>query len=195
MPKKPERKRLLTPVFRVSFPDLFTPVAFSEGQPKKYSVTAIIPKKLSGPEAQLLKAMRSAAENACIEKFGEDEYKRLRKHNKLKWPIHDGEEQDLDGYGPDVIYIRLSSQMAPGVIGRRKEALKEDDVYAGCYARARVTVYAYDNISKGVAFGLGNLQKVGEGEAFGSGVAAEDEFDEVDDEIWEDSADVDDIYT
>jgi hypothetical protein len=37
-----------------------------------------------------------------------------------------------------------------------------------------------------VALGLNNLQKVGEGEAFSQRIAAEEDFDEVDDSVWVD---------
>jgi hypothetical protein len=182
---KAKRVRLQTPVFRVSFPNLFTPRTYGDNEPK-YSVSAIVDKKLTGRDRELMVALKKAVEKCAIDKFGEAAFQKMRKLGQFKWPFRDGEEKDLDGYGPGKIFFTLSSKMAPGVIGRNKEPLKEEDVYAGCYARATVSPYEFDNKSKGVALGLNNLQKVGEGEAFSQRIAAEEDFDEVDDSVWVD---------
>ena len=48
------------------------------------------------------------------------------------------------------------------------------------------TAYGYDKAgNKGVAFGLQNLQKLGDGERFSGRTAAEDDFDSVDDFVGE----------
>lgn len=185
MADKNERIRLMTPVFRVSFPQLFEAKAYGDGE-AKFSLSAIVRKDVSGKDKQLLAAMYKAAEKVAIDKFGEAAFRKMRKLNQFKWPIRDGEEKDLDGYGPDVVFFTLSTKMAPGVIGRNKEPLQEKDLYAGCYARATVSPYAFDNKSKGVAFGLNNVQKVGEGEAFTQRTTADEDFEEADDTVWED---------
>lgn len=185
MADKTERIRLMTPVFRVSFPQLFEAKAYGDGDPK-YSLSAIVQKNATGKDKQLMQAMYKAAETIAIAKFGEAAFRKMRKLNQFKWPIRDGEEKDMDGYGADVVFFSLSTKMAPGVIGRNKEPLSEKDLYAGCYARATVSPYAFDNKSKGVAFGLNNVQKVGEGEAFTQRTTADEDFDEADDKVWED---------
>lgn len=183
---KGDRIRLMTPVFRVSFPQLFEAKAYGDGDPK-FSLSAIVRKDVSGKDKELMAAMYKAAEKVAIDKFGEAAFHKMRKLGQFKWPIRDGEEKDMDGYGPGVVFFSLSTKMAPGVIGRNKEPLTEKDLYAGCYARATVSPYAFDNKSKGVAFGLNNVQKVGEGEAFTQRTTADEDFDEADDNIWEDS--------
>ena len=50
--------------------------------------------------------------------------------------------------------------------------------YPGCYARASVTAYAYDNVSKGVAFGLSNLMFVKDGERLDSRTDPTEDFGE-----------------
>lgn len=182
---KNERIRLMTPVFRVSFPQLFEAKGY-DGNDPKFSVNAIIQKGVTGKDKQLLQAMHKAAEKMAIDKFGEQAFRKMRKLNQFKWPFRDGEEKDMDGYGSGVIFLSLSTKMAPGVIGRNKEPLSESDVYAGCYARATVSPYDFDNKSKGVAFGLNNLQKVGEGEAFTQRTTADEDFEEADDNVWQD---------
>jgi hypothetical protein len=185
MAEKKERIKLTTPVFRVSFPQLFEAKAYGDSE-EKFSVSAIVRKDVTGKDRELLQAMYKAAEKLAIEKFGEEAFKKMRKLNQFKWPFRDGEEKDMQGYGPEVIFFSLSTKLAPGVIGRNKEPLTEKDVYAGCYARATVSPYHFDNKSKGIAFGLNNLQKVGEGEAFSQRTTAEEDFDEADDNVWKD---------
>jgi hypothetical protein len=176
---------ILTPVFTVSFPQLFEPVAYGGGKPK-CSVTAIWPKNLEGKEREKMVALLRLAERTAIEKFGEETFRKLRKLNKFKWPFRDGEEKDMEGYGPDVVFATLSTKGLPGVIGRNTERLTEEDVYAGCRAHATVTCYAFDNEGKGCAFGLNNLQKVGEGPKFSKRTAAEEDFEVVDDSVFVD---------
>jgi len=185
MAEKNERIKLMTPVFRVSFPQLFEAKAYGDSE-AKFSVSAIIRKDAAGKDKQFLQAMHQAAEKMAIAKFGEANFRKMRKLNQFKWPFRDGEEKDMDGYGPDVIFLSLSTKMAPGVIGRNKEPLSEKDLYAGCYARATVSPYTFDNKSKGVAFGLNNVQKVGEGEAFTQRTTADEDFEEADDQVWQD---------
>lgn len=185
MAGKTERIKLMTPVFRASFPQLFEAKSYGNQDPK-FSVVGLVQKAVTGRDKELLVAMKKAAEKISIEKFGEAAFRKMRKLGQFKWPFRDGEEKELAGYGPDVIFFTLSTKVAPGVIGRHKEPLEEKDVYAGCYARATVSPYTFDNESKGVAFGLNNFQKVGEGEPFTHRTSADDDFDEADDTVWED---------
>ncbi len=94
-----------------------------------------------------------------------------------------GEEKaHLDGYGAGCMFASASSKQPPGVVDRNREAILEADLYAGCWARASVTAFAYDNKGKGVAFGLHNIQKLGEGVSFSGRIAADEDFgDEVGD--------------
>lgn len=56
--------------------------------------------------------------------------------------------------------------------------LDRAEVYSGCYGRASITFYAFNtNGNKGVAVGLGNIQKLCGGEPLGGGnVSAESDF-------------------
>ena len=59
--------------------------------------------------------------------------------------------------------------------------LDQSEVYSGCYGRVSITFYAYNsNGNKGVAAGLGNVQKLKDGEPLGSRANAKDEFEAVD---------------
>jgi hypothetical protein len=77
-----------------------------------------------------------------------------------------------------MIFIKASSSRRPKVVDINvQEIIDRDQVYAGCYVRASVNCYCYDQLgNRGVAFGLLNLQKVRDGEAFGVTSKPEDDF-------------------
>jgi hypothetical protein len=87
----------------------------------------------------------------------------------------------------------VSTKQKPGVVDEKVQPIVEEgEIYGGCYVRASLSVYAYDQSgNKGVSFGLRNIQKVGDGEAFGGRTRAEDDFTPVDASA---SADVDDMF-
>ena len=82
------------------------------------------------------------------------------------------------------ILLNANSKQAPQVVDRNVQPiLDQSELYSGCYIRASVTFYAYNsNGNKGIAAGLGNIQKVRDGEPLGSRMNAKDEFDAVDGE-------------
>lgn len=58
--------------------------------------------------------------------------------------------------------------------------LTDEDIKSGDYGRISIDFYYFENESKGIAAGLGNVQRLKEGEALGgSRTAAEDDFDEI----------------
>ncbi len=161
----------VSPVGRVSFPDAYKPrkMEGSDGDPK-YAVTLLF------DDGADLAEMKAAAAAAAKEKFG-DKVKGLRS------PFRAGDDKEYDGYAGKT-YVRFSSPQAPAVVDGRKQPITEASgrFYAGCFARVSWTCYAYDKGgNRGVAFGLGNIQKTGDGEPFSSRTTADDDFDEVDD--------------
>lgn len=180
MSNKPEFIKLMSPKFRVSFPQVFKATAMEEGHAKKFSVVMLFDKEAQkSPE---FKAMKAAALKKMEEKFGTD---------KKKWPANyrnpfrNGGEKSgkYDGYDDDTVFVTASSleKNRPGLVDqRRQDIISEEDFYAGCYARATVNPYAYSKAgNNGVAFGLLNVQKLADGEAFSAKTKAQDDFDEV----------------
>lgn len=162
--------KVKTPVFRVSFPQVFEPKGFNNGEPK-FSVVMIFDKKAD------LREMRRILKEAAHEKFG------AKLPPTLKDAFRDGEDKKhLQGYGPGVWFATASSKSRPGLVGPDVSPIVDrEEFYAGCYARASVTAFAYDtNGNKGVSFGLNNIQKVRDGERFDGRTAAEDDFEAVD---------------
>lgn len=185
MSEKEKKRMPVSPRGRVSFESVFVPTAMEEGQEKKYGLTLLLPKSMKGEQLSLYKAMKAAAEALCKEKFGcglDGKYK----GKPIKSPFRDGvEKEHLDGYGSEVIFVRFSGRIKPGVIDQRKHAIASDsgDFYNGCWAHVTFTVYHYTKVNNGIAFGLVNVQKVAEGEPFSAGSSDPDvDFGEVDED-------------
>ncbi len=86
----------------------------------------------------------------------------------------------------DSYFFNANSKQAPQVVDKNVQPiLDQSEVYSGCYGRISVNFYGFStNGNKGIAAGLGNIQKLRDGESLGGRTNAEDDFDavEVDDE-------------
>jgi hypothetical protein len=158
--------KVTTPVFRVSFPNVFEPQSFDGGDPK-YGLTMLFDSDAD------LSALREAAKRAAREKWGEGKIPQ-----GLRSPFRDGAEKpDLDGY-EGKIFVRCTSKQKPGLVDLAvKPIIDPSEFYAGCYAIATLNAYAYDTKgNKGIAFGLLNIQKQGDGTPFSGRSRPEDDF-------------------
>lgn len=166
---------VVTPVARVSFPNLFRPRKQGKdaNAKEKYSVSLLFKKD------EDLTVLKKAVAAVLADKFGSDKEKWPK---KLKLPFLDQGEQEYEGYEKGCLFIRCNSDQKPGVVnGRNQYVTDEAEVYPGCYGRATVRAFYYDNSgNKGVSFGLQNFQKTGDGEPLGGRMKAEDEFTPVD---------------
>jgi len=161
-------EKVITPEFRVSFPHVFKAHAFQDQEPK-FRLTMLFDK------AADLSAMKQLASNAAVEKWGK------KIPADLRSPFRDGsEKEDLEGY-EGMVFINATSKQKPGVVDENvQDIMDETEFYAGCYARATVTAYAYDAMgNRGVSFGLQNVQKLRDGEPFSGRTKASDDFDAV----------------
>lgn len=152
---------ILTPVFRVSFPELFKTRSFNGGA-EKFSVTMLF------PVGEKLTEMKAAAKAAAVEKWG----KKIPETLRIPFRKTD-EKPDLAGYEPGAIFVKAVAN--PDFPPERldihgQKILSAADIYAGCFARAFVACFAYDAAgNKGVSFGLRSIQKVADGEPLGGG--------------------------
>lgn len=169
---------LVTPEFRVSFPSVFKPATNRLSNKEEYSIVALFPKGAD------LSKLKEAAKKAATDKWGPDQKKWPK---NLRMPFRDQAEKakDVDGrqvlppgHVEGAIFMNFKSQQKPGVVDQNVQPiLDQSEFYPGCWAKASVRVYAYDQMGNaGISFGLGNVQKVKDGEPFGSRSNAEDEF-------------------
>lgn len=180
---KEKTTNIITPEFRASYVHITKPNYNKLAKKDEYSVEARFAKGAN------LSALQAAAQAALEEKFGAD---------KTKWPknlrnpfrdqadkvkIIDGKEVLPDGYERGAIYMNLRTAQRPGVVDSKVQPiLDESQIYSGCYMRATVNAYAYDQGgNRGVAFSLVNLQKMRDGEPLSGRMKAEDSFSAVND--------------
>ncbi len=156
--------KIMTPKFRVSFPHVFEPVENLQKK-KKYSVVMLFPK---GTDLSSLKTLMKAV---AKEKWGD------KIPEGLRLPFRNGNDKAYEGY-KDTIFATASAIQKPGVVDEQvKPIISQEEFYAGCYARATITAYAYDVTgNKGVAFGLQNIQKINDGDSLSGKGKPEDDF-------------------
>lgn len=182
-------KMAKTPIGRVSFESVWEKSSMEEDQVKKYGVTLIFPKSFDDPAQQALyDAMVATADKLSIEKFGCKMGARSKASGKIiKNPFRDGAEKShIPGYSDDVVFVRFSGKLQPAIVDCRKRPIDRDsgDFYNGCFCHLVYNAYHYTKGNHGIAFGLGNIQKVRDGESFGAGLGNTDkEFDEVEEEV------------
>lgn len=157
---------------RLSYFHGWDPVSINKG-PEKYSVSVLIPKDDVETINAINKAIDAAIEEG-VAKFGG------KKPNKaaIKIPLRDGDvERDDEAYKGHY-FVNANSITAPQIVDKAvKPILDRDEVYSGCYARVSLSFYAFNsNGNKGVACGLGNIQKIRDGEPLGGRTSAADDF-------------------
>ncbi len=163
---------------RLSYFHGWEPVSINGGT-EKYSVSVLIPKS----DTETINAINVAIDAAIeegISKFGG------KKPNKatIKIPLRDGDvERDDDAYKGHY-FVNANSTTAPQIVDKAvKPILDRNEVYSGCYGRVSLNFYAFNsNGNKGVACGLGNIQKVKDGEPLGARTNASDDFTTMEDD-------------
>lgn len=165
---------------RLSFPNIFKPKAFEEGQEASYGATFILDKSKHGA---LIKEIRAGVKEIAEEYFkGKVPGMVAQKH-----PLREGaEKEELDGYGDDVMFISSRCKARPTVVDRDMTPLTEEDgkPYGGCYVNATLRLWVQDNkFGKRVNAQLRAIQFVKDGPAFGQApVNADEEFENLDGE-------------
>ena len=167
--------RVITGKVRASFVHVFEPQSVNGSEPK-YSCSFIIPKS----DTETIAAIRAAIEQAKqdgVAKFGG------KIPPNLKLPLRDGDiDRPDDPNYADCFFVNANSKEKPGLVDRRRIPITDPlELYSGCYVRASINFFAFNtNGNKGVAAGLGNIQKWAEGEPLNGRVRAEDEFEALD---------------
>jgi hypothetical protein len=183
-PKK--GNRLLTPRFRVSFPQVFEKSSYNGGEPRYSLVGLFYPEQFTEKDKAKWQAIRAKLSEVCLEFFKKD-LKKMKEDRTFKFPFHKGDEKTYEGYGdPKMIYFSMAnSKRKPQILdipqgpGQQGEPITSDnseEFYAGCWARASVNPYAFSKIGKGLSIGLGNIQKLKDDKSFEGFTSAEDDF-------------------
>ena len=172
MANKTNNTKVVTGIVRLSYEHVWEPASINGSNPK-YSVSLIIPKD----DAKTIAAINQAVENAIKDgaaKFGG----KIPPKGALKLPLRDGDTERDDEAYRNAYFVNANSTTAPQIVDRSVQPiLDRSEVYSGCYARVSINFYAFNsNGNKGVACGLGNIQKVRDGEPLGGKTSAADDF-------------------
>ena len=164
--------KVVTGVVRLSYANVWEPASINGSNPK-YSVSLIIPKT----DTKTIDAINAAVDAAIQDgaaKFGG----KIPNKAALKLPLRDGDlERDDEAY-KGAYFVNANSTTAPQIVDRSVQPiLDRTEVYSGCYARVSINFYAFNsNGNRGIACGLGNIQKVRDGEHLGGRSSAADDF-------------------
>lgn len=165
--------KVVTGIVRLSYTNVWEAVAINDGKPK-FSVSLIIPKS----DTKTVDAINAAIDAAIKEgaaKFGG----KIPNKAALKLPLRDGdvEREDDEAY-KNSYFVNANSTTAPQIVDRSVQPiLDRSEVYSGCYARVSINFYAFNsNGNRGIACGLGNIQKIRDGEPLSGRTSAADDF-------------------
>lgn len=161
---------------RASYVNIFQPRTPENGGEPKYSITLLIPKT----DAATLNAIFAEIERAKQEG--------IQKFNgsippMCRTPIYDG-----DGYRPSgeafgeecrgCMVMTASAKNQPVIVDlNMQNIINPADIYSGCYIRASINFFAYNNSgNKGIGCGLNAVQKIEDGEPLVMRISAEEAF-------------------
>lgn len=163
-------EQFVTPIGRVSYPRLKEARLQKDNKTLKYEVELIF-----GADADLsnlTKVVKETAERA----FG----KSVNPH-KLMLPLKNGDEHNDEAYKGHK-FVRLKSTRPIKCIGRARQDIDPETIYAGCYARALVSAGSFDQANKGVTLIPHAIQFIRDGEPLGgTGVVRLEAFDVLED--------------
>lgn len=183
--------KVITNEARMSYAHVFEPRENEQGE-SKYSVSILIPKDDEETITLIEEAIEEAKQEGRAKKWGG------KIPANLKTPLRDGDEErpDDEAYAGHY-FFNATSTTKPQVVkftGQRDKDNKpifetiesDEEFYSGCYAKASVNFYAFNkNGNKGIAAGLNNLLKTRDGERLAGGASAEEDFEDVVDDVAE----------
>lgn len=182
------RHLVVTPTFRVSFPNLFTARSYQDkpDQKKQFKIDMIFDSqadfKIKGRTPKgTTPSMLEAVNNAKVDQWGPAD----------KWPkfaykvFKNGNDRTNDegeillGYeGKFFVTAKSGENFPPKVMLSNGLQASEADIYGGCYAQAALLARPYiSGKNEGVRFMLLQVRKVKDGERFGGGFNNEDLFE------------------
>lgn len=184
---KKEYVKVMTPAFRISFPNISEAKAINGQGDPKFGMKMLFPKDVNQVPQEFradynekLANMRTVCKNVAM-KFWENKLPA-----NLKKPFHDGDTESEYPEDSGHWYASARTTKKPGVVDGRNHEYKEknaidDLIYGGCWCRATVAIGATETGgSKCVHFVLNNIQKLKDDSPFGNRKAATEEFEQVD---------------
>jgi hypothetical protein len=171
---------VVTGKVRFSYAHVFKPYVNprNPGQEAKYSVTILLPKSDTATKARIDAAIEAAKQLGAQTKWGG------QIPPNVAICVHDGDGvKPSDGlpFGPECkghwVFTASSTQAPQVVDATLNPIIDQSQVYSGCYGRVSVNFFPYFNSGrKGIGCGLGNVQKLEDGEPLGNRTTAAADF-------------------
>ena len=176
---KQNATKVVTGQVRLSYANVWEPQSINGSEPK-YSVSIIIPKSDKATIARIQAAIDAAIQSG-IGKFGG----KMPDKSSLKLPLRDGDAERTDEAYQNAFFVNANSKAAPQIVDSDlNRIIDKAEVYSGCYARVSLNFYAFNtNGNRGIACGLGNIQKLKDGEPLGSRSDAATDFADAEDDF------------
>lgn len=129
------------------------------------------------PESTDLSKLKLAAQAAARKKWGQHIPPNL-KNPFRRGNVERVKDGVVDPIFKDKVFITARSKDKPVVVGPNKQVIvNEMDFYSGCMCKVALTAFAYEREgSKGVAFALGPVQKISDGQRLSGRRDPDDEF-------------------
>jgi len=171
--------KVVTGKVRLSYVHLFEPYA-GQGEPK-YKVTMLIPKNDFATKQRI-----DAAIQAAIQEGMSSKWQGVKPPN-VPTPIYDGDgvkpsdglpfSDECKGHW----VMTASSKRPPQVVDiSLNPIINQSEVYSGMYGRVSFNMFPYASSGrKGIGCGLGNVQKLEDGEPLAGGSTAQQDFGDV----------------
>lgn len=168
---------VITNPVRLSYANIWEPKSINGSEPK-YSVSLLIPKTDTETVNVIKQAIDNAVQNGTAIYGGKTPPK-----GALKLPLRDGDAERDDKAYAGCYFVNANSKSAPDIVDAHMAPIMDrKEVYSGCWARVSLNFYPFSaSGNKGVACGLGNLQKTRDDERLGGGTTARDDFEAFDD--------------
>ena len=160
---------------RISFANIWQAKSINGGE-EKYSVSCLVSKEDKPTLTKIYKAVEAAKEDAKSKKWGG------KIPPNLKLPLRDGDidRPDDENYAGHM-FLNATSKEAPQIVDRKVQPITDPmECGSGDYCNVSVNFYGFAaSGNKGVAAGLGNIQKVKDGERLAGKASAASDFEEV----------------
>lgn len=160
--------RVVTGACRLSYCNIFKPRAFQEGDKEKYSSVLLIPKKDKKTITKIKKAIQEEIDN------GKDTFWKGKEPKDLWNPLRDGDDEEDHPEYKGMYFLNAKSDSKPILLDEEgEELLDQSEIYSGCWARANISFFPYNNRSKGIGVALNALKKHHDDEPFGNAMTVD----------------------
>lgn len=178
MPEKTDEFKVVTGPVRLSYVHVFEAYSSDPKKEPRYSCAILVPKSDRATIRAIKAAIEAAKEKGKTSVWGG----RIPPGLKITFRDGDDPEQADHEKNPEYrghFFMNISSKQKPGIVDAYKdEIVDESEIYSGVWARVSMRAFPFNQEgSKGVSFGLNNIQKIRDDEPLGGRSRAEDDFD------------------